>query len=125
MDKSMQKRNGEWEDNKRAFKLKKMLEFKDIIVEYALGEKKKVDIRAKTEQMARERAQRDADIAKKKAAEGNADFQDARMAEGKKADVKAEDMQGWTRGLNVNKSASEQQAERPQRHEDRKGDDGP
>lgn len=83
----MKKRNDEWEDNKRAFKLKKMLEFKAIIVEYAQSEKKKVDIRAKTEQIARERAQRDAEIAKKKASEGVADFQDARMAEGKKADV--------------------------------------
>ena len=96
----MVKRNEEWEDRKLQFKRQKMAEFKDLLIELAMEEKREIDNKEKLAKVMADRSKRDAEIAAKKKEEGTADVQDERMAEGKKANTALED-NDWTRGVAV------------------------
>lgn len=82
-----------------------MEELKASIIEMAKGEMRKVEIRAITEQKAKERAERDAAIAAKKKVEGTTDEQDERLAAGLKSNTELEES-SWVRGGAVVKTES-------------------
>lgn len=130
MKRAMDKRIEEWNQKKKEFSNKKMQEFKEVILQVAKDELRKVEIKRSLEQKAKERADRDALIAQKKKEEGNADEQDARLAAGEKSNAQIVE-NTWVRGSNVNKGQespekpSFKRGDRPPRErENRGGDDG-
>lgn len=130
MKSAMEKRNQEWNQKIKEFSTTKMDEFKDEILTLARDELRKVEIRRVTDQKARERAERDAEIARKKKEEGNADEQDDRLAAGEKSNAQIEE-NTWVRGANVNRDSPEKprftrgDGERPDRPpRARDGDEG-
>jgi len=97
MVKAMDGRNKEWTQRKADFASKKSLELKTMILNAAKDELRKVQIRENAARVAEQRAKRDAEIAKKKREEGNADEEDEMLAAGMKSDKQAEES-SWVRG---------------------------
>jgi len=100
MVKALEKRNEECIAIKNDVATKKMLELKELILDSAREELRKVENQQIAAKKMQERAMRDAAIAAKKKEEGNADEQDARIAEFKPSNAQIEE-NTWTRGANV------------------------